>query len=128
MTAVESLSTSWEITDELKSQELQKDVLCETGKEAYTLGIISEGEKPKIKEFSISMTTDRSCAQTTTQLEEEDLYDIVKEGKYQDYIEIWFQDSTAISFLHSTPIDANKSKLVALLHSGKHYNNLFICG
>ena len=40
------------------------------------------------------MLTDPSYAQTTTQLEEEDLYDIAKEGEYQDYIERWFQDVT----------------------------------
>ena len=40
------------------------------------------------------MTTYPSCAQTTAQLEEEDLYDIEKEGEYQDYIEIWFQEAT----------------------------------
>ena len=81
LTAIESLSTSPEITDEPKSQELQKDVLCETAKEADTLGITFEGEKQKIKEFSIYMTTYRSCAQTTTQLEEGDLCDKVKEGE-----------------------------------------------
>ena len=91
MTTVDRLSTSPEITGKLKSQELQKDVLCKTAKEADTLGITSEGEQPKIKESLIYMTTDRSCAQTTTQLEEEDLYDIEKEGEYQDYIERWFR-------------------------------------
>ena len=94
LTAVEILSTSPEITDEQKSQELQKDVLCETAKEADTLGIASEGEQQKIKEFSIYMTIDRSCAQTTAQLEEENLYDIVKEREYQDYIKRWFQEVT----------------------------------
>ena len=68
MIAVESLSTSPEITDEPKSQELQKYVLCETAKEADTLGITSEGEKPKIKEFSTCKLIYPSCAQTTTQL------------------------------------------------------------
>ena len=92
LTAVESLSTSPEITYEPKSQELQKDVLCETAKEADTLGIASEAEKPKIKEFSTFKLIDPSCAQTTTQIEEGDLYDIVKEGEYQDYIERWFQE------------------------------------
>jgi len=94
LTAVESLSTSPEITDKPKSQELQKDVLCETTKEADTLGITSEGEKPKIKDFSTCKLIDPSCAQTTAQLEEGDLYDIVKEGEYQDYIERWFQEVT----------------------------------
>ena len=53
LTAVENLSTSPEITYKPKSQELQKYVLCETTKEADTLGITSEGEQPKIKYFSM---------------------------------------------------------------------------
>ena len=69
LTAFESLSTTPEITDEPKSQELQKYVLCETKKEADTLGISSEGEQHKIKESSTSKLIDPSCAQTTTQLE-----------------------------------------------------------
>ena len=44
--AIESLSTSPEITDEPKSQEQQKYVLCETAIEANTLGITPEGEQP----------------------------------------------------------------------------------
>ena len=47
--AVESLSSPPKITDEPKSQELQKDFLCETAKEADTLGITSEGEQLEIK-------------------------------------------------------------------------------
>ena len=90
MTTIESLSTSPKITDEPKSQELQKYVLCETAKEDDTLFITSEEEKPKIKEFSTCKLIDPSCAQTTAQLEEGDLYDIVKEGEYQEYIERWF--------------------------------------
>ena len=92
--AVESLSTSPEITNELKSQELQKDVLCEIVKEDDTLGITSEGEQPKITELFTFKLIDPSYAQTTAQLEEEDLYDIAKEGEYQDYIERWFQEVT----------------------------------
>ena len=30
----------------------------------------------------------------TAQIEEGDLYDIAKEGEYQDYIERWFQEVT----------------------------------
>ena len=71
--AVESLSTSPEITDEPKSQEQQKYVLCKTEKEHDTLGIASKGEQPKIKELFTCKLTDPSYAQTTTQLEEEDL-------------------------------------------------------
>ena len=52
LTAVESLSTSPKITDEPKSQELQKYVLCKNAKENDALGITAEGEKPKIKELS----------------------------------------------------------------------------
>ena len=74
------------MTDEPKSQELQNYLLCETTKEDDILGITFEGEQPEIKEFSTCKLTDPSCAQTTTQLEEEGLYDIVKEGEYQDYI------------------------------------------
>ena len=68
--AVESLSTSPEMEDELKCQELGKDFLCETAEEANALGIISEGEQPRIEEFLIYMTTDPSCTQTIAQLGE----------------------------------------------------------
>ena len=95
-TAAESLSTSPKITDEPKSQEQQKYVLCETAKEADTLVITSEGEQPKIKEFFTCKLTDPSYAQTTSQLEEEDLYDIAKEHEYQEYIERWFQEVTQL--------------------------------
>ena len=78
------------MTNEPKFQELQKDFLCKNAEEVDILGITSEGEQPEIEEFSIYMTMDPSCAQTTAQLEEEGLYDIVKEGEYQDYIERWF--------------------------------------
>ena len=94
MTVVESLSTSPEITNEPKSQELQKYVLYETAKDADTLGNTFEGEKPKIKELFTCKLTDPTYAQTTAQQEEEDLYDIAKEGEYQDYIERWFQEVT----------------------------------
>ena len=87
---VESLSTSIKITDEIKSQELQKYVICETANEADKLGITFEGKKPKNKELFTRKLIDPSYAQTTAQLEEEDLYDIAKEGEYQDYIERWF--------------------------------------
>ena len=56
--------------DEPKSQELQKYVLCETAKEAYTLGIPSKGEKLEIKYLCTCKLTDPSYAQRTTQLEE----------------------------------------------------------
>ena len=82
MTAVESLSTSPKIIDEPKSQELQKYVLCETAKEVDTLGIAFKGEQLEIKEFSTCKLIDPSCAQTIAQLEEGDLYDIVKECEY----------------------------------------------
>ena len=58
------------------------------------MGITSEGEQPEIKEFSICKLIDPSCAQTIAQLEEDALYDIAKEGEYQDYIERWFQEVT----------------------------------
>ena len=82
--AVEILSTSPEMADKLKSQELQKDFLCKTTEEANILRIISKRKRLGIEEFLIYMTTDPSYAQTTTQLGEEDLYGIVKEGEYQD--------------------------------------------
>ena len=82
MTAVESLSTSPEIIDEPKYQEQQNDALYETTKEADTLGITPVGEQSKIKEFFPCKLKDPSYAQTTAQLEEEDLYDIAKEGEY----------------------------------------------
>ena len=62
------------------------------------MGITSEGEKPKIKEFFTCNLTDPSYAQRTTQLEEEDLYDIENEGEYQDYIERWFQEVTQLQY------------------------------
>ena len=90
--AVEGLSTSPKIIDELESQELQKYVLCEIPKENDTLGIKFEWEKPEIKELFTCKLTDPSYSQSTVQLEEEDMYDIAKEGEYQDYIERWFQE------------------------------------
>ena len=90
MIAVESLSTSPGIEDKTQSQELQKDFPCKTAEEVDILGITSEGEQLEIEEFSIFMTTNPSCDQTTAQLEEEGLYDIMKGGEYQDYIERWF--------------------------------------
>ena len=92
--AFKILSTSPKIKDEPKSQELKKYVLCKTAKEADTLGITSKGEKLEIKEFYTCKLTDPSYAQTTAQLEEDGLYDIAKEGEYQDYIERWFQEVT----------------------------------
>ena len=92
--AVESLSTAPQMTNGPKSQELQKYVLCKNAKETDTLGITSEGEKPKIKEFSTCKLIDPSYAQTTAQLEEVDLHDIIKEGEYEDYIESWFEEVT----------------------------------
>ena len=94
MIAVDSLSVAPEMKNEPKSQELQKYVLCKTAKEADTLGITFEREQLEIKEFATCNLIDPSCAQTTAQLKEGDLYDIVKEGEYQDYIEIWFQEVT----------------------------------
>ena len=94
LTAVEGLSTSPEIIDEPTSQELQKDVLCEIPKENDTLGITFEWEKPEIKELFTCKLTDPTYAQTTAQLEEEDLYDIEKEYEYQDYIRKWFYEVT----------------------------------
>ena len=41
---VESLSTTPEVTNEPKSQELQNDLLCKNAEEADILGITSEGE------------------------------------------------------------------------------------
>ena len=67
---VESLTNTPEMTDEPKSQELQKYVLFETTKEADTLGITSEGEQLEIKEFFTYKLTDPTYAQTTAQLEE----------------------------------------------------------
>ena len=98
MTTVESLSTALKITYEPKSQEQQKDVLCKTAKEVDTLGITSEGEQPKITELFTFKLIDPSYAQTTAQLEEEDLYDIAKEGEYQEYIERWFREVTQLQY------------------------------
>ena len=56
--------------------------LCETAKEADTLGITSEGEQPKITELFTFKLIDPSYAQTTDQREEEDLYDIMQGGGY----------------------------------------------
>ena len=69
LTPIESLSTSSEITNKPKSQELQKYVLYETAKEADTLGNTFEGEKPKIKEFFTCKLTNPTYAKTTAQLE-----------------------------------------------------------
>ena len=90
LTTVKILSTSPKITDEPKSQEFTKGFYLQDYREDDILGITSEGEKPKIKEFFTCMLTDPSYAQKTAQLEEGDLYDIENEGEYQDYIERWF--------------------------------------
>ena len=44
------------------------------------------------------MLTDPSYAQPTAQLEEGDLYDLAKEGEYQDYIKRWFQEVTQLQY------------------------------
>ena len=93
-TSIKILSPSLDTTDIPSSRELQNDFLCETAKEDDTLWIISKGERPEIEYFSTYMTTTPSCAQKTAQPGEEDLYDIKKEGEYQDYIENWFQELT----------------------------------
>ena len=69
LTEVESFSTSPKIADETQSQELQKDLLCETAKEADTLWIASEEEQLEIKEFATYKLINPSCAQTTAELE-----------------------------------------------------------
>ena len=52
------------MTDEPKSQELQKDVLCETSEEVDTLRITSEEDKLEIKELFTCKLTYPSYAQT----------------------------------------------------------------
>ena len=84
---VESLSTSPGIEDETQSQELQKDFLCKSAEEADILGITSEGEKPEIEEFSTYLLTYPSRTQAIEQLEEEEMYGLIKEGDYKYSIE-----------------------------------------
>ena len=84
--------------DEPIYRDLQKYFLFQTTKDDDILGIISKGERPKIKEFSTYMTTNPSCAQTTIETGENYLYDIMKEGEYQDYIERSFQEVTRLQY------------------------------
>ena len=87
---VKNISTSLDMSDEPNSQELQKDFLCKTSKDADTLRTTSEGEKPGIEEFSAYPL----CTFEINHSGEGDLHDMIKEGEHQDYIESWFQEVT----------------------------------
>ena len=52
LTAVKSLSTSPDITNEPKSQEPPKDIPCQIAEEIDNLGTTSNGKQPKIEEVS----------------------------------------------------------------------------
>jgi hypothetical protein len=101
LTIVKNLSTSPEILEESRSYELQNDFPCQNVKEAEKLWTTSGGEKslrPKIEEFSTSISTDPLCTSEINHPKEEDLHSMMKESieitvdEHQDYIEIWFQE------------------------------------
>ena len=84
LTAVKSLSTSSDTTNEPKSQEPQKDIPCQIVEEIDNLGITSDGKQPKIEE----VLADPLCTSEINQLEEGDLHDMMKEGEYRDLHEL----------------------------------------
>jgi hypothetical protein len=101
LAAAKNLSTSPEILEESRSYELQNDFPCQNAKEAEKLWTTSNGEqslRPKIEEFSTSISADPSCTSEINHREEEDLHSMMKESieitvdEHQDYIEIWFQE------------------------------------
>jgi hypothetical protein len=101
LAAAKNLSTSPEILEESRSYELQNDFPCQNAKEAEKLWTTSNGEqslRPKIEEFSTSISTDPLCTSEINHREEEDLHSMMKESieitvdEHQDYIEIWFQE------------------------------------
>ena len=89
LTSIKSLSTSPDMTNEPSSWEKQNYFLCETAKEDDTLETTFDGEWPEIEEFSTYISMDPSCSQAI-----EHLHGLRKEGKYQDFIDYWFQEVT----------------------------------
>ena len=64
LATAKNISTSPEILKESRSYELQNDFPCQTVKEAENLWTTSSGEqslRPKIEEFSTSISADPSC-------------------------------------------------------------------
>ena len=92
LTAVKSLSTSLDITNEPKSQEPQKDIPCQIAEGIDNLGVTSDGKQLKIEEVSANPL----CTSKINQSKEGDLHDMMKEGEYQDYFESWFQAATRL--------------------------------
>jgi len=114
LTAVKSLSTSPDITNEPKSQEPQKDIPCQIAEEIDNLGITSDGKRPKIEE----VLADPLCTSEINQSEEGDLHDMRKEGEYQDYFESWFQEATRLQhhfLLQHLLLQKQVSQLVLLI-------------
>ena len=79
------------------------DFSCQNAKEAKKLWTTSNREqslRPKIEEFSTSISTDPLSTLEINHQEEEDLHSMMKESieitvdEHQDYIEIWFQRSS----------------------------------
>ena len=107
LTAVKSLSTSPDITNEPKSQD---PLPCQIPEDIDNLGITSDGKQPKIEEVS----GDPLCTSKINQSEEGDLHDMMKEGEYQDYFESWFQEVTILQrpFLQHLLLQKQVSELV----------------
>jgi hypothetical protein len=101
LTIVKNLNTSPEILEESRSYELQNDFPFQNAKETEKLWTTPSREqslRPKIEEFSTSISADPLCTSKINHPKEEDLHSMMKESieitvdKHQDYIEIWFQE------------------------------------
>ena len=114
LTAVKSLSTSPDITNEPKSQEPQKNIPCQIAEEIDNLGITSDGKQPQIEEIStVPLYTSK-----INQSEEGDLHHMMKECEYQDYFESWFQEATRLQhhfLLQHLLLQKQVSQLVLLI-------------
>jgi hypothetical protein len=80
--ATKTTSTSQEILEESRSYKLQNDFPCQTTKEDEKLWTTSSGEqslKPKIEEFSTSISADPLCTSKINHPKEEDWHRMMKE-------------------------------------------------
>ena len=82
LTIVKNVSTSPEILEESRSYELQNDFPFKNAKETKKLWTTPSREqslRPKIEEFSTSISADPLCTSEINHLEEEDLHSMMKE-------------------------------------------------
>jgi hypothetical protein len=102
LTIAKNLNTSPEILEESRSYELQNEFPLQNAKETKKLWTRPSGEqslKPKIEEFSTSISADPLCTSEINHPEEKELHSMLKESieitihKHKDYIEIWFQEA-----------------------------------